>query len=255
MGIRINQRTDYSTLFSGMQVNNQNASSFALSDYASIKNGSYFKLMKAYYSADSDKSSIKDKFTNAKGASVDSTAVNSSLQSSAKNLIAKAEDLLKGGKDSVFNKTEITTKDEFGNETKTQDYDKDKIFKAVSAFTDSYNSMLNAAKKSNNESVVKSASDMVMNSLRNENLLNKVGITIEDDNKLSINESKFKNADVATMKTLFQGAGSMAYSVESKASYMQMYAKEDAAKASGTYSKGGIYSPNLDTGSIYNGFM
>ena len=41
---------DYSFLFGGSSSSNDN-SGFSLNDYASIKNGSYGKLMKAYYKA------------------------------------------------------------------------------------------------------------------------------------------------------------------------------------------------------------
>ena len=52
MGIGINVRNlkpDYSYLFQSMTGGNSASLNF-LSDYASIKNGSYGKLMKAYYS-------------------------------------------------------------------------------------------------------------------------------------------------------------------------------------------------------------
>ncbi len=56
MSINIPQRNNYSTLFSSLPTyrNNVNANvnslSSLLSDYSSIKGGSYGKLMKAYYS-------------------------------------------------------------------------------------------------------------------------------------------------------------------------------------------------------------
>ena len=50
MSINIQAKTNYSFLFSGLSSTASNAaSSNWLADYASIKNGSYAKLMKAYY--------------------------------------------------------------------------------------------------------------------------------------------------------------------------------------------------------------
>ena len=48
--MKINQGTDYSALFSSL---NTSSTGFSLNDYAQIKNGSYGKLMKAYYGKDS----------------------------------------------------------------------------------------------------------------------------------------------------------------------------------------------------------
>ena len=62
MSIRINQKTDYSQLFASVGGNgsNNNSINFGvnLSDYASIKSGSYGNLMKAYYKT-VDSSDIK----------------------------------------------------------------------------------------------------------------------------------------------------------------------------------------------------
>ena len=50
MSINIQAKTNYSFLFSGLSSSASNAlSGNWLADYASIKNGSYAKLMKAYY--------------------------------------------------------------------------------------------------------------------------------------------------------------------------------------------------------------
>ena len=60
MGITIQTKTDYSFLFSGLSTSNTGSgfgmSGSWLSDYASIKNGSYGKLMRAYYNETSNDS-------------------------------------------------------------------------------------------------------------------------------------------------------------------------------------------------------
>lgn len=253
MSINIRPKTDYSALFSS--ISGKQSNTFSLADYASIKNGSYFKVMKAYYGKDNQGIGSTDKFSVNKGASTDTAKTNANVESKAEALSKAADALLKTGSDSLFAKKDITSKDADGNETTTYDYDRDAIYKAVDAFAGSYNSMIDAAIKSRNEGVVGKATDMVTQSLRSESLLNKVGITIGEDNKLSVDETKLKSADISTLKSLFNGVGSYAYGVQSKASYMNMYAKEDAGKASGIYSSAAQYQANLDTGSILNSFM
>ena len=54
---KYNTNVDYSYLFGGMQTPST-GSAFNLSDYAAIKNGSYGKLLKAYYAKqDAEKAS------------------------------------------------------------------------------------------------------------------------------------------------------------------------------------------------------
>jgi hypothetical protein len=82
---------------------------------------------------------------------------------------------------------------------------------------------------------------MVSQTATNENLLGKIGITIGSDNKLSVDEETFKAADMSTVKSLMTGTGSYASNIGTKASLINMYAQQDAAKASGLYTQSGTY--------------
>ena len=55
--------TDYSALFGNLSTSAQTSSTsgFSLLDYASIKNGSYAKLLKAYYAKDSTEKTAEEK--------------------------------------------------------------------------------------------------------------------------------------------------------------------------------------------------
>lgn len=260
--MNISRRNDYSALFNSLPQNNQNSYSpffggstggINLSDYATIKNGSYSKLMKAYYGKglSSEAESVLGKKPT--GSSVDSAAVNTSIKTAAANLDKDAKALMATGKDSLFVKKDITTKDDQGNEKTVSDYDKDAIYKAVSSFADSYNKIVDAAGKSNNDKILQSGSNMVTQTALNERLLSSVGISVGEDNKLSVDEEKFKKANMETVKTLFNGVGSFAGNVQAKASYMNMYAQQDASKASGTYGANASYTGAL--GTTYNGFV
>ena len=259
MSIRITGRTDYSALFSSLNGGKSTGiggGSYSLADYASIKNGSYGKLLKAYYTkaASSDTSAAKK--TDRKTATADTTSENASLQKSANALVKSAENLLKTGKDSVFKEKDITTKDENGVEKTTKGYDTDAIYKAVSAFADDYNSVLSAAAKSKNSSVVSTASNMVQQTVANEKMLSRIGITIGEDNKLSVDEKKLKAADMTTVKSMMNGNGSFAYGVQTKASFISMYAKNDQNKASGVYGSSATYTASLfSNGDIWNSFI
>ena len=62
MNFNINMKNDYSYLFQSMNTSansGMSGMSSILSDYSSIKNGSYGKLLKAYYAKDTD-TRVKD---------------------------------------------------------------------------------------------------------------------------------------------------------------------------------------------------
>ena len=251
MAINISAKTDYSMLFSSLSTNSNNVtssifggtsgSSFSLSDYALIKSGSYGKLMKAYYSqGDSNQNSAVNKLVS--GSSKDQATTITALKSSSEKLSKAAQELTATGKDSLFVEKDITTKDENGVESTSKGYDKDAIFKKVSEFVDAYNSVLSAAGKSDNSKVLSTGANMTTMTAANEDMLAKVGITIGEDNKLSIDEKAFKEADMSSVKTMFNGVTSYAYNVQTKASFINMYAKEDAAKTSGIYAQNALYN-------------
>ncbi len=257
MGIRINvsARQDYSYLFQGLSTGNGSGSGMGnlnfLSDYAAIKNGSYGKLMKAYYTETG--SNVKASSTTADKKSIstasDDAKTLASIEKAAEGMKESADELLAIGNDSVFRKVNVTTKDEQGFSNTTKEYDVDKIYKSVSAFVEDYNSLLDVAGDSNTQSVLNKTVSLVNMTEANEDLLAKVGITIGEDNTLSIDEKAFKESDMTTVKSLFNGNTSYAYRVSAQASLIDYSASRESSKAN-TYTVGGTYSNAYATGNL-----
>ena len=259
MGISINvgnagMKQDYSYLFQSLPGASSGANLNFLSDYISIKNGSYGKLMKAYYAKDNaseEVSSIAKKNTSSISTSEDDAKTLASIQSAADGLKESADKLISKDTDSVFNKVEVETKDEFGFYTTTQDYDKDAIYKSVSDFVEDYNSLLKETGNSDTNSIVNRTKSLVGITAANKDLLSEVGITIGEDNSLSIDEKVFKAADMTTAKSLFNGNSSYAYRVSAQASLIDFAASTESAKAN-TYNVSGNYNQSYSSGSIFD---
>ncbi len=216
------------------------------SDYATIKNGSYTKLMKAYYAKESSGDSSTSSITST-STSKDSSKTLANIESAAEDLKKASEALRTNGDKSLFTKKQTTDKDG----KVSYEYDTDKIYKAVSDFVDSYNKMLKEGGDSNTNSILRSTKSMVNLTKANSNMLSKVGITIGTDNKLSIDETAFKKADMNTVKSLFHTTGGFGYQTSVQAGMIESYAKSEAEKAN-TYNKSGMYTYNYTTGEIYN---
>jgi len=242
-----------SVLFSSLNNNKTGSGTTDLlginySDYATIRSGSYYKLMKAYYStgvSDEISSIAKDK-TNT-STSKDDTKTIARIESASDDLKASADALLENGTKSLF-KTERVT-DEKGNVT-TQ-YDTDEIYKAVKKFAEEYNSLVDEASESKTSNISGAAERMVKMTGYNEKMLEKVGITVDEDNHLKIDEKTFKAADMTTVKGLFNERGSYGYQISAQASMINYYAENEASK-SNTYTSSGTYTYNYNSGTLYS---
>ena len=241
-------------LFSSLNNNNKSGNGMSdllginYSDYATIRNGSYYKLMKAYYTtgaSDEISSIAKDKTDTS--TSKDDTKTIARIESASDDLKASADALLENGTKSLFKTERVTDKE--GNVT-TQ-YDTDEIYKAVSKFVDEYNSLVDEASESKTANISGAAERMVKMTGYNEKMLEKVGITVDEDNHLKIDEKTFKAADMTTVKGLFNERGGYGYQVSAQASMINYYAENEASK-SNTYTSSGTYTYNYNTGALYS---
>lgn len=226
---KYNTNVDYSYLFGGMQTPST-GSAFNLSDYAAIKNGSYGKLLKAYYAKqDAEKAS-----------SGGDTVQKSTLMKSGADALKKSADALNN--DELWEKKKIKKKDEkTGEEIEVEDYDWEAITKAVKSFVEDYNDVVEQAGNSNSKDVLRNAVWMTGITESNENMLSKIGITVGKGNKLELDEEALKKADISSFKTLFTGHNSFADKVSMKANSIS----NAAARTSGTYKSNGTYNNAL----------
>lgn len=237
-----------STLFSSLNSRNSKGGNDILginySDYATIRNGSYYKLMKAYYAKDTADEASKqtnNPFTN----SSDETKAIAKVEDTADTLSDTAEKLYKNN--TLFHKS--TTIDSSGKAV--TEYKTDDIYKAVSDFVSDYNAVIKAADKTDNTKITSVTESMADETSNNKSLLADIGITIDDKNVLSIDEKKFKASDMTAVKSLFNGTGSYAYSTAVKASKLEYYAKNETSQTN-TYGSTGKYNFNYSAGSIYS---
>lgn len=226
---KYNTNQDYSFLFGAAQCASTSGS-FSLSDYASIKNGSYGKLLKAYYAnQDAEKvSSDKD------------SVQKSTLMRTGADALKKSADALNN--DELWEKKKIKKKDEkTGEETEVEDYDWEAITKAVKSFVVDYNDVIEQAGESNSKEVLRNAVWMTGITESSENVLSKIGIKVGKGNKMELDEEALKKADIGTLKIIFTGHNSFANKVSMKANSIS----NAAAWSSGTYKSNGKYNNAL----------
>ena len=214
-------------LFSGLN-NNSPMSSFSFMDYAAIKNGSYGKLLKAHYAeqakagVDSDTTSkVK---TDRSKAKVDDTGL-SALKKEADSLKTS---ISKIGSDDLWKTTDGK-------------YDSEKIAGAVKDFVKDYNDVLTKASKVNSKAVGRSIDSMESMTDMMSKALSKIGITVETDGKLSVNDEALKNANPGSVKSLFAGVVSYGSQISDRAGEIS----RDAVMNSSTYNSNASLTINL----------
>ena len=256
MGIRINvnARQDYSYLFQSMTTSRGNSLGNLnfLSDYASIKNGSYGKLMKAYYAKDAaDKAASTGKDTETKKNSIstaaDSAKTLSEIEKAADTMKESADSLLVKGSKSVFRKKNEKA-------TVSEEYDTDAIYKAVSGFVTDYNDLLSKTSAASSKNLQSKADTLAAVTSANAKLLSRVGITVNSDSSLSLDEEAFKKSDMGTVKNLFGTTGAYGYKVSAQASMIDYTAAKESTR-SNTYTANGTYSNVYSAGNILNSFF
>lgn len=210
MGISLNGLNSgladtYSSLLSGAGSGSSGGfdGSSLLTDYAAIKNGSYGKMMKSYYAKLKTEEGEEDEKTSA---SKTKKVKDSSSASAASALYKSASKL-------------GTLNYDDHSEENVQ-----KITDAVSSFIKDYNSLMKSGAKSDNSTVQKQTDALYNSYYSNYKLFAKIGITMNSDRTLSLDEDSFKkgftddSGRAGTVKTLFGGIGSFADKAVDRAS-------------------------------------
>lgn len=249
-----------SNFFSSMLGSNSTGSGFgslysSLADYASIKNGSYGKLVKAYYSqmsTDDKTSTKKNSTTKVKEKEQDDTTKKNLTETKTKSdaLKKSAGALVDVGKKSLFTKVDV--KDEETGKT-TQQYDTDKIYKAVKQFASDYNALIADTAKSTSTSVARKGITLKGEISARKDMLADIGITINSDNTLSVDEEKFKASDMRDVKDLFNGSHSLGAKVYQKAMEINNLSTS-AASSTSLYNSNATYAASY-AGTLYNGSL
>lgn len=244
--------------FSSMLGASSGSASSILSDWSMIKNGTYYKLAKAYYGkngavSDSQSTGIKsqDKTVSKTENKAEKTAL-TTAKGNADALKKAADTLMATGKNAVFNKKTVTNA-ETGKTT--EQYDTDGIYKAVKNFVDSYNDVVKNTIDSDTVSVLRKTMNMVGATKTNANLLEKMGIKIKEDNTLTIDEETFKKTDMVITKSLFNGSFSFADRIGQYAEDINTLASNAlrSMDKGTTYRASGAYASNASSvGSMYD---
>lgn len=195
-----NYNYDITTLF-GNNRNNNFMSNFNFSDYASIKSGTYGKLLKSYYATvdtKTTKAQVKDKITAPK-----------MVQNTDIEKVKKASDTLYKSLQSLKDKNMWE---------KAENNDKASLSANLKSFVKGYNDLRSKVKAGNSSNITKTAQYMENISSLMSKDLSEVGITMDEKGNMSFSEDTFSKADIGKVESLFKNQNSYGSQIESFAS-------------------------------------
>ncbi|MBQ8315223.1 MAG: hypothetical protein IJX95_05735 [Lachnospiraceae bacterium] len=251
-----------STLFSEM---NSSGTGFSglIGESNQIRSGSYGKLLKAYYkkfNADgSTKTDTTDKITDKVKPSSDTVdtakeldAVKdsaTSLQNAAMKLAA-----VKEGSSSLYAKKTIVDTNEDGSTSTRTDYDYDTLVKSVQSFVSAYNDTMESMGTIEAASVQQKTQWMTQVTGQFKEDFAKVGISVDKDGRLALDEKAFREKDMTELQDFFEGTNSAVGQIARKASGLAGAAELQATKAASAYTATGNSYPkdSMNSGTLFD---
>lgn len=211
----------------------------SLSEYSTIRTGAYKKLLNSYFSkTQSTKASQMGTNYQVKGNSTVEKKQLTEVKDAADSLYSSAAKLTDtSSTKSLFKNAQSVTGE---------------ISSAVKNFVNDYNSLVEEAADTSNSKVTGKVSFMTSQTNAYKSSLENIGITINDDKTLTVDEKKLNSADVNDVKKLFNGSSSMAYQTFVRASSISS-AAENASTTSGLYGSDGAYDNYYN--SAYNWYL
>ncbi|MCH5271957.1 MAG: flagellar filament capping protein FliD [Lachnospiraceae bacterium] len=201
IGINVGSNSDYSYLFQGLPGGDSGNLNF-LSDYAAIKNGSYGRLMKSYYGT-AGSSSITASGSKASTNNVIDKILDEKKNPKVSKEAQEANSKLTTGISGLMTSVTKLQNDSTYTASKDGTSAADKVAAAIKDYVSQYNEVVSAAKNSTLERQTAHVASMMNSSKANAEKLAEIGITINGDGTLQLDESKLKGTDISKVQELF----------------------------------------------------
>ncbi len=209
--MNIKMKPDYSQLLGGLSAGG-GMSNF-LSDYASIKNGSYGKLMKSYYA--SQKAEATGQSTATGKRSRTSNVLDQLLEQKKNPKLSKktqkANEDLKAGLTTLNASLSTLQSDKTYTDTKNGQSASSKTVAAVKAYVKNYNSVVTAAKGSTLTNKTSYVGNMMTKTAASKDKLAEIGIRVNENGTLLLDEAKLKGTDVSKVQEIFSAQDITSY--------------------------------------------
>lgn len=209
IGIDVGTNKDYSYLFQSLNGGGMGNLNF-LSDYASIKNGSYGKLMKTYYNKVQNSGSEETSTKRSSGNVLD-RIIDEQMHPKVSKDVQEANANLVSGLSNMRSSVSALQNDKTYTDTANGQSAANKVVSAMKAYVSDYNNVVKAARGSTMTNKTAYVANMMSSTAANADKLSEIGVTINSSGLLELNEAKLKTADISKVQDLFSANDIMSY--------------------------------------------
>ena len=211
MGIGINvgnSGQDNSYLFQGL---GGGGNLSFISDYASIKNGSYGKLMKAYYGSANSSSTTTSTSKKSNTNNVLDRILDEKKNPKVSKEAQKANADLTTGLSSLKTSLTALRSNKTYTDTPNGQSATDKTVSALKAYVEDYNSVVKAAKNSTLSNKTAYVANVMSSTAANADKLAEIGISVNSNGTLEFDESSLNPKNISKVQDLFSPSDITSY--------------------------------------------
>ncbi len=211
IGIDVSNKQDYSYLFQSLSSSSGGMGNLNfLSDYASIRNGSYGKLLKTYYAKKQDSGTEGSSKQSRSGDVLDRILEQKKNPKVSKD-VQEANANLTTGLSTMRTSVSALQNSQTYTDTANGRSAEDKVASAVKDYVSDYNNVLKAARGSTLTNKTAYVANMMSSTAANADKLSEIGVTVNRDGTLSLSEEKLKATDISKVQELFSSDDIMSY--------------------------------------------
>lgn len=172
-------------------------------DYASIKNGSYAKLMKSYYGKVYGSSTSTAGGKKSRSSNVLDKILEERRNPKVSEEVQKANANLTSGISSLKSSVSVLQDEKTYTDTEKGQTAEEKVVSAMKNYVSQYNNVVSTAKHSTLSGKTSHVASVMRSTAQNADKLAEMGITINSNGTLQINEGKLKATDISKVQELF----------------------------------------------------
>ena len=198
-----------SSLFGSSNSNNLYS---LFSERASIKSGTYKRLLRSYFDTASSDGTSSTSSKRSRGSNdIINTLIKQKMYPTVSEDAEKANSKLTSGLSSLKSSVSALQNDSTYQDTENGSTAADKVVSAMKDYVANYNDVVTASKTSTLSNKTAYVANMMSYTSKFADQLSEIGVTRKSDGTLQLDETKLKNADLSKVQKLFSSENVQSY--------------------------------------------
>lgn len=181
------------------------------SERASIKNGTYKRLLKSYFGTVGGDSDGTTSARKNRGSDIIDKLLKEKMYPTVSKETKEANSNLTSGLNSLQSSVSALQKSSTYEDTENGSTAADKVVSAVKSYVTNYNDVVTASKSSTLTNKTAYVANMMSATSKYANELSEIGVSLKQDGTLQLDETKLKSADISKVQKLFSSDNIQSY--------------------------------------------